>query len=111
MTYCREGAADAWKIRRGIGGTVRQWEFGNGVALDGVLAGEVKLALQVLLSDFEIEQGHVDIFVSQQLHEGRQADAPGGAFLWRRYAFYAACGIVGTMPRPGLCRGDQEGLA
>jgi hypothetical protein len=50
------------------------------VALDGVLAGEVKLALQVLLSDFEIEQGHVDIFVSQQLHEGRQADAQAQHF-------------------------------
>lgn len=40
----------------------------------------VKLALQVLLSDFEIEQSHVDIFVSQQLHEGRQADTQAEHF-------------------------------
>jgi hypothetical protein len=45
-----------------------------------VLASKLKLALQVLLSDFEIEQGHVDIFVPQQLHEGRQADAQAEHF-------------------------------
>jgi hypothetical protein len=48
------------------------------VALDSVLAGELKLlklALQVVLSNFKIEQGPVDIFVSRQWHKGRQSDA------------------------------------
>jgi hypothetical protein len=28
--------------------------------------------------------------------------------VWREYGVYAACGIVATMPRPGLCREYQD---
>jgi hypothetical protein len=43
--------------------------------IDAVLASEVKFALQVLLGDLEVPQGHGDVFVPQQLHESGQADA------------------------------------
>ena len=71
MTCCRQRAADAGKVRAGEQGVVGQQEFGNEVKAGGVLASEVKLTLQVLLRDFEVPQGHVDIFVPHQLHECR----------------------------------------
>jgi hypothetical protein len=33
------------------------------------------------------------------------------ADAWHRSGGYAACGIDVTMPRPGLCRGDQNEMA
>ena len=48
--------------------------------LGRVLAGQVKLALEVLLSDLQIAQGHADVVVSQQLHEGGQADTQAEHF-------------------------------
>jgi len=39
------------------------------------VAGELKITLQVLLSDLEIAQGHADISVTEQFHQGRQADS------------------------------------
>jgi hypothetical protein len=80
VPYCCEGAADTGEIGDREQGDVGQCEFRHEVPLRGVLASEVKFALQVLLSDFEIEQGHVDIFVSQELHEGRKADAKAQHF-------------------------------
>jgi hypothetical protein len=47
----------------------------RGQAVRCVLACAMELALQILLSDFEITQGHADVFVSQQLHESGEADA------------------------------------
>ena len=71
MTCCCQRAADARKIRAGEERVVGLREFGNEVKAGSVLAGDVKLTLQVLLSDFEIPQGHLDIFVPHQLHECR----------------------------------------
>lgn len=48
---------------------------GKGVEMEAVLASEVKFALQVLLGNLEVPQGHGDVFVPQQLHESGQADA------------------------------------
>jgi len=45
----------------------RRWYWVAG----GVLAGGVKLALEVLLSHLHIAEGHRDIFMPQQLHKGR----------------------------------------
>jgi hypothetical protein len=59
-------------VRSGGGGWKR--ELGNEVEYDGVLAGAVKLTLQVELDDFYIAHGHADVFVPQHLHERRQAD-------------------------------------
>ena len=46
----------------------------------GVLAGDVKLTLQVLLSDLQIAQSHANVFVPQQLHEGGETDAQAEHF-------------------------------
>jgi len=35
----------------------------------------VEFALQVRLDDLDIAQGHADVFVPEQLREGRKADA------------------------------------
>ena len=42
--------------------------------LGHILAGLVEFALQVLLGDLHIPQGHADVFVTEQLHERREAD-------------------------------------
>jgi hypothetical protein len=34
----------------------------------------MKFALQILLGDFHIAQGHTDIFVPEQLHESEKAN-------------------------------------
>jgi hypothetical protein len=34
----------------------------------------VELALQILLGDLEIAQGHADVFVPQELHESGKTD-------------------------------------
>jgi hypothetical protein len=35
----------------------------------------VKFALEVLLEDLDIAQGHADVFVPEQLHQSRRTDA------------------------------------
>jgi hypothetical protein len=47
----------------------------NEMERSGFLPSAVKFALQILLRDLDIVQGHADIFVSQQLHESGQTDA------------------------------------
>ena len=47
----------------------------RGQAVGCVLACAMKLALQILLGDLEVAQGHADVFVPQQLHESWEADA------------------------------------
>jgi hypothetical protein len=42
--------------------------------MGGILAGLMKFALQILLGDFRVSQGHMDIFVPEQLHESRKAN-------------------------------------
>ena len=70
----REGSADAGKIRAVRWGVIGEREFWNRVALGRVLASEVKLALKILLSHFDVPQGHPDVLVTQQLHERGKAD-------------------------------------
>jgi len=74
MARRRERSANARQIGADRQGTVRQEEFGNEMTLCRALAGEVKFALQVLLSDLQIAQSHADVFVPQQLHEGGKTD-------------------------------------
>ena len=75
MTGGGDGVANGGQIgaQRGCGWGERK--LGYEVQLRRVQAGAVKFALQVLLSDLYITQGHADVFVSQQLHESGQADA------------------------------------
>ena len=47
----------------------------RGQAVGCVLACPVELALQILLRDLEVTQGHADVFVSQELHESGETDA------------------------------------
>src|ERR1041385_7192571 len=58
MACCRECTPYARKIGSGGKGTVRQRKFRNEVTLRCILAGDVKLSLQVLLSDLQIAQSH-----------------------------------------------------
>src|SRR6516165_6134240 len=53
---------------------LRQRQLRDGMERSSFLSSGVKFALQVLLRDVEINQGHVDIFVPQQLHEGGQTN-------------------------------------
>ena len=43
--------------------------------MSGVKPGQVELALEILLGDFEILQGHVWAFVAEQFHDASKADA------------------------------------
>ena len=78
------------------------------MALGSGLASELKLALQVLLSYLKIEQGHVDIFVSQQLHEGRQADAQAQHFCGEGMPKAVR---DDTLRAPGSLAGVDSGIA
>jgi hypothetical protein len=40
-----------------------------------LLAGLAEFALHVLLRDLHIPQSHANIFVAEQLHQGRKTDA------------------------------------
>lgn len=69
-----DGLADGSKIGPpwGRGGWER--ELGNGVEGRSILTSAVKFSLEVEQGDFDIAQGHADVFVSEQLHESGQAD-------------------------------------
>ena len=43
--------------------------------MSGILASQMKFALQIRLGDFRIAQGHTDIFVAEQLHESGKANS------------------------------------
>jgi hypothetical protein len=58
-----EGLPDSGKI--GGGGGVGNGEGRRAMRLSRILAGSVELALQVLLRDLDIAQGHADILVPQ----------------------------------------------
>src|ERR1035437_5819399 len=51
-----------------------KWEHGHLMWLCCVVAGLAIFALQVLLGDLHISQSHLDIFVSEQLHQCWKAD-------------------------------------
>ena len=74
MTNNSYSVANGGEVNALRRGGLRQRQFGNGMERSGFLSSAVKFALQVLLRNVEIEQGHVDIFVPQQLHEGGQTD-------------------------------------
>ncbi len=45
-----------------------------------LLSRLAKLALQILLGDLHIPQGHADIFVAEQFHQSGKADAEADHF-------------------------------
>ena len=65
LACCCQGPLDTLKTRAVCGGSVGLRQLRDEVALSGVLKGEVKLALEVLLSDLDIAQSHADVFVSE----------------------------------------------
>ena len=98
----REGLMDSGEV--GVSGVDGDGKGRQAVRVCDILAGQVELALQVLLGDLEIAQSHADVFVPEQLHERRQADAQtehlsgvGVPQLVKRHAGRAAgsCGSIG----------------
>ena len=75
MACCTQRLPDTIKTGAVGGGAVSRKQLRDEVTLRGVLQGEVKLALEVLLSDLDIAQSHGDSFVSEQLHQCGKADA------------------------------------
>ena len=69
----RQGLLDSGEV--GASGAGGDGKVGQVVRVCGILPGQVKFALRVLLGDLEIAQSHADVFVPEQLHDGRQADA------------------------------------
>ena len=59
-----------------------------------VLTGAVKFTLQVKLDDFYIAHGHADVFVSQHLHERRQADAETHHLCGEGVEWRSRCGFT-----------------
>lgn len=47
------------------GGGVGNGEHGHAMRLCGTAAGSVELAVQIVLRDLDVTQGHADIFVSE----------------------------------------------
>jgi hypothetical protein len=43
--------------------------------MSGVSSGQVEFAMEILLGDFEILQGHVGALVTEELHDAGKADA------------------------------------
>jgi hypothetical protein len=80
MTGSGDGVVNGGDGGANGGGGCGKREIGNGVQWGSVEASEVKFALQVLLCDLHIAQGHVDVFVTEQSHESRQADAQAQHF-------------------------------
>src|SRR6516165_10582943 len=74
MTNNSYSVANGGEVNALRRGGVRQRQFRDGMERSSFLSSAVKFALQVLLRDVEIPQGHVDIFVPQQLHEGGQTN-------------------------------------
>jgi len=70
------------------------------MALSRVLAGRVVFALQVLLGDLHIAQGHADVFVAQQFPQHWEADPEPQHLGCKRMAQpmgYHMSGATGTL--------------
>ncbi len=67
-----QSLVDSRRIR---GGGRRNCHHGKMVWLGRMLASEVELALEVHLGQLHIPQGHANVVVPQQLHQGRKTDA------------------------------------
>ena len=50
------------------------------VRLGGVVTGEMELALEIGLCDFEISHSHANVVVPQELHESGKTDAEAKHF-------------------------------
>jgi hypothetical protein len=66
------------------------------MGLSGLLAGLVEFALQVLLGDLHIAQGHADVLVAEQLHEGWEADPQADHLRGIGVAELVGCGGGGA---------------
>jgi len=75
-----QAVADSRKVRAGGGEIVWEREFGNAVGLKRVLAGQMKLTLEIALGDLQVPHGHADVIVPEQLLEGRKAHAEAQHF-------------------------------
>ena len=62
MACSRQCSTDSQRV--GDEGVLGGWKRRQTVALCRILAGQVELALQVLLGDLEIAQGHPDLFMA-----------------------------------------------
>ena len=71
---------DSWKIGASQGVIWRDREVGDVVAVGCVLAGHMKLALEIDLSHGDVAQGHADIFMTEQVHERGKRDAEAHHF-------------------------------
>jgi len=80
MSCSGESAADSRKIGCSQRGVWRERQVGDGVDLWCVLAGQMKLALEIDLGNRDIAQGHADIFVTEQVHERGKRDAQAHHF-------------------------------
>jgi len=72
MACRRQRLTDAGEI--GAGDVFGERERGQTMRMGRILVGLVEFALQILLRDFRIAQGHADVFVAEQPHERREAD-------------------------------------
>ena len=78
MACSRQRLADSGKV--GVVGGWGNAERGQAMRLSRVLADLVEFALQVLLCDLHIPQGHADVFVAEQLHQCWETDAEAEHF-------------------------------
>ena len=65
---------DRYAGRPALGMSLGSSKRGQTMRMGDILAGLMEFALQILLSDLHISQGHADVFVAEQLHQGRKAD-------------------------------------
>src|SRR5882762_9155044 len=66
--------ANGEQVRAKRSGGQGQWKFGNRVTQGRVVAGAMKLPLQVLLRDLNVTHSHADVIVTQHLHKSWQAN-------------------------------------
>lgn len=73
MTYCSQRLTNAGET---IAGDFFDGEYGRGqtMRMSDILPGLIEFALHILLSHFQVAQGHPDVPVPEQLHQGREAD-------------------------------------
>ena len=72
MTCCHQRLTDRGKTH--AGDVFGERKHGQTMRMDGILAGLMEFALQILLSDLHISQSHANVFVAEQLHQGREAN-------------------------------------
>jgi hypothetical protein len=68
--FLRVDQAGQIRARRGRRRDDPRWR-----QVSGMRAGQVEFALEILLGDFEIPQGHVRALVAEEFHDAGKADA------------------------------------